>query len=68
MRGPEAGSILAVLACRACSEASPVERKMWRIRFGSAGGQAIGEFPHQDPEFALEAFSDPGLASLRLRA
>ena len=68
VRDPHAGRNLAVLACKAFSEASPIERKTWRIRFGGAGVQAICEFPYQGLEFTLDTFSDPRLASLRLRA
>ena len=68
VRDPHAGCNLAVLACRAFSEASPIERTTWRIRFGGAGVQAICEFPHQGLEFTLETFPDSRLAPLRLRA
>ena len=68
VRDPHAGSNLAVLACKAFSEANPIERKTWRIQFGNAGVQAICEFPYQGLEYTLETLGDPRLASLRLRA
>ena len=67
LRDPHSGSNLAVLACKAFSEANPIERKTWRIQFGNAGIQAICEFPYRGLEYTLETFGDPRLASLRLR-
>ena len=65
VRDPDAGTSLAVLACKAFSEPSPIERRTWRIRLGSAGAQAICEFPRQGLEFTPNVFAnDPRLASL----
>ncbi len=65
VRDPDAGTNLAVLVCKAFSEPSPNERQTWRIRLGSAGTQAICEFPRQGLEFAPNVFADdPRLASL----
>ncbi len=42
------------------SEPSPIEQQTWRIRLGSAGAQAICEFPRQGLEFAPNVFAyDP---------
>ncbi len=54
----DAGTNLAVLVCKAFSEPSPIERQTWRIRLGSAGAQAICEFPRQGLEFVRIVFAD----------
>ncbi len=58
VRDPDAGANLAVLVCKTFSEPSPIERHTWRIRLGSAGVQAICEFPRQGLEFARNVFAD----------
>lgn len=67
VRDPRGGANLAVLACKAFSEPRPLERQTWRIRIGTAGAQALCEFPRYDVEFPPRTFTDPRLASLEWR-
>lgn len=60
VRDPAKGANLAVLTCRAFSDAAPVERHSWRIRISAAGAQAIRDHPRLGLEFGNDAFDfDP---------
>lgn len=67
VRDPHSRANLAVLVCGAFSEPRPIERHTWRIRIGTAGAQALCEFPRRDVEFPPGTFTDPRLASLERR-
>ncbi len=64
VRDPK-GANVSLLTCKGFAKAKPLEPQTWRIRIGSFGVQAIGEFPDKRLEFSRTAFSDPRLASMR---
>lgn len=66
VRDPSKGCNLAVLACSAFARREPVQTQTWRVHLGTAGVQAICEFPPQSVEFTRETFAgDSRIASLQ---
>jgi len=65
VRDPEHRPNLALLTCRAFRGKAPTARQSWRIRLGSAGVQAVRDFPRASLEFGAAAFAaDPRIAGL----
>lgn len=63
-RDPDARANIALLSCLAFTSQEPKTRQTWRMRFGSAGVQALSEFPESRLEFSFAAFaSDPRIAT-----
>lgn len=65
VRDPQARANLAVLACRAFAQPSPLAQQTWRLKPGSTGVQAVCAFPRQAIEFGRTSFAvDPRIAGL----
>ena len=59
------GVNVAILACAAFGAAEPLDRRTWRLQFGSQGVRALCEFPDVRLAFDRTAFArDPRIAEL----
>jgi hypothetical protein len=68
VRDPQGGANLAVLTCRAFTQARPTKHATWRISLSAAGANALCDWPELRLGFGLADFdADPRLAKLRGR-
>lgn len=66
VRDPGARANVALLTCLAFAATEPGARQTWRLRFSSAGVQALCEFPELRWELLREVFaSDPRIAAIQ---
>lgn len=57
VRDPKGGRNIALLIANAFAAREPIERQTWRIRFSSAGVQALCDFPRRLVGFAIADFA-----------
>jgi len=65
-RYPTPATNIAILRCRAFSDADIMDRQTWRIHLSNTGARVICELPKEILDFDRAAFaSDPRIASMR---